>query len=304
MAAMLGFVLTSASLIAQDPAPNSPVAARANSSPIPLWPNGAPGALGDGDRDTPAITPFLPPTEAPEAKPIAAVVILPGGGYAGLAGHEGRDYALFLNQHGIAAFVVRYRLGSAGYRHPVMLNDAARAVRWVRHNATRLGVDPNRIGIMGSSAGGHLASTLLVRFDGGDVAAADPIDRVSSRPDLGILCYPVISMGRHTHLGSKQNLLGERPANALVEELSNELHVRPTTPPVFLWHTWEDQAVAVENALMFATALREEGVSFDLHIYAKGRHGIGLQAKPPEFENPHPWTNDLLFWLREQKFSE
>jgi len=268
----------------------------------PLWPDGAPGALGNNEQDIPTITPYYPEKDESSDTPRPAIVIFPGGGYGGLAEHEGRDYAQFLNQQGLAAFVVKYRLGSAGYRHPIMIMDAARAVRWVRYNAEKLGVDPRRIGVMGSSAGGHLTATLLTRFDPGDIASADSVDRVSSRPDIGILCYPVITMGQFTHLGSKRNLLGERPTNEMVEALSNEKQVQATTPPVFVWHTWEDQAVPVENALMFATALRQEGVTFDLHIYTKGRHGIGLNTKPPEFENPHPWTQDLLFWLKAQGF--
>jgi acetyl esterase/lipase len=218
-----------------------------------------------------------------------------------LAPHEGKDYALFLNQHGVAAFVLKYRLGSAGYRHPVMLRDAARAVRLVRSRAVEWRLDPGRVGIMGSSAGGHLASTLLTHFDFGQAAATDPIERQSSRPDLGILCYAVISLGPNTHQGSKHNLLGKEAAPELVQLLSNELQVTPKTPPCFVWHTWEDQAVKVENSLDFAAALRRHGVPFDLHIYQKGRHGIGLADKPP-FAQPHPWARDLVFWLKEQGF--
>jgi acetyl esterase/lipase len=154
---------------------------------------------------------------------------------------------------------------------------------------------------MGSSAGGHLASTLLTHFDAGNPGAADPIERQSSRPDLGILCYPVISMGPNTHPGSKNNLLGKEPSPELVKLLSNELKVTPQTPPCFVWHTFEDQAVKVENSLDFAAALRQAGVPFDLHIYQKGRHGIGLADKPP-FANAHPWTQDCLFWLKMQGF--
>src|SRR5882724_3807954 len=158
---------------------------------FPLWPNGAPDALGKEDKDIPTLTPFFAP---PDKASGAAMVVLPGGGYGALAGHEGKDYALWLNEQGIAAFVLKYRLGPAGYRHPVMLNDAARAIRLVRSKAGEWTLDPKRIGIMGSSAGGHLASTLLTHFDAGKPDAEDPIDRQSSRPDLGILCYAVISM--------------------------------------------------------------------------------------------------------------
>jgi acetyl esterase/lipase len=196
---------------------------------------------------------------------------------------------------------LKYRLGSAGYRHPIMLGDAARAVRLVRAKAADWKVDPKRVGIMGSSAGGHLASTLLTHFDAGKPEASDPIERESSRPDLGILCYAVITLGRYTHEGSKENLLGKNPPAELVQLLSNELQVTPQTPPCFVWHTWEDTAVPVENSLQFAAALRAAKVPFDLHIYQQGQHGIGLADKPP-FAHPHPWAGDCLFWLKAQGF--
>lgn len=260
--------------------------------PVLLWPDGAPGALGTADQDRPSLTPYL----ADPAKATgAAIVVCPGGGYGGLAGHEGKDYALWLNDLGVHAFVLKYRLGSHGYRHPRMLEDAARAVRLVRSKAGEWTVDPQRLGIMGSSAGGHLASTLLTHFDAGQPQAADPIDRQSSRPSLGILCYPVITLGEFTHQGSKKNLLGDNPPAELVELLSNERQVTKDTPPTFVWHTAEDQAVPVENALLFAQALRRAGVPFDLHIYERGRHGIGLA-------NGHAWTRDLTFWLGERGF--
>ena len=260
--------------------------------PLPLWPAGAPGALGTEDKDRPTLTPYLPDAATATG---AAIVICPGGGYGMLASHEGKDYALWLNEHGVAGFVLKYRLGSNGYRHPVMLQDAARAIRLVRALAGDWGVDPKRIGVMGSSAGGHLASTLVTHFDGGKPDAGDPIERQSSRPDLGILCYAVITLGENTHQGSKQNLLGKDPSPELVRLLSNELQVSPQTPPCFIWHTWEDSAVKVENSLDFAAALRRAGVPFDLHIYQRGQHGIGLA-------NGHPWTKDCLFWLQVQGF--
>lgn len=275
------------------------IAVRADAlPPVLLWPDGAPGALGDTDADKPSLTPYLPEAERRTG---AAIVICPGGGYGGLAAHEGHDYALWLNQHGVTAFVLKYRLGSRGYRHPIMLQDAARAVRLVRARSAEWQVDPRRVGVMGSSAGGHLASTLLTHFDAGDSGAADPVERQSSRPDLGILCYAVITLGEFTHQGSKHNLLGNNPSPELVRLLSNELQVTAQTPPCFVWHTWEDQAVPVENSLQFAAALRRAGVPFDLHIYEKGRHGIGLASAPP-FSNPHPWAADCLFWLKERGF--
>jgi acetyl esterase/lipase len=268
-------------------------------TPIPLWPDGAPGALGTGSNDIPTLTAYLP--EATNATG-AAMVICPGGGYVRLAPHEGNDYALWLNQHGVTCFVLKSRLGSHGYRHPAMLNDAARAVRWVRAHAQEYKVDTHRVGIMGSSAGGHLAATLLTHFDDGDTNAADVVERQSCRPDVGILCYAVITMGEFTHHGSQQNLLGTNPPPELIRSLSNELQVTPRTPPCFLWTTYEDKTVPMENTLMFATALRKNHVPFALHIYEHGGHGMGLKDKPP-FAHPHPWAADCLFWLQEQHFA-
>jgi acetyl esterase/lipase len=267
-------------------------------TPVPLWPDGAPGALGASSNDIPTLTAYLPdPTNATGA----AMIICPGGGYQHLAPHEGNDYALWLNQHGVTCFVLKYRLGSHGYRHPAMLNDGARAVRWVRAHAGEFKVDPHRVGLMGSSAGGHLTATVLTHFDAGDPAAADPIERESSRPDLGVLCYAVITMGEFTHQGSRNNLLGTNPPPELVAQLSNELQVTTNTPPCFLWTTFEDTAVPMENTLQFAQALRKNHVPFALHVYEKGGHGMGLKDQPP-FEHPHPWAADCLFWLQARKF--
>ena len=267
-------------------------------STIPLWPDGAPGALGTNATDIPTLTPYFP--DATNATG-AAMVICPGGGYAHLAPHEGNDYALWLNQHGITCFVLKYRLGSSGYHHPAMLNDAARALRLVRAHASDWKIDPQRVGIMGSSAGGHLAATLMTHFDAGDTNANDAIERQSSRPDLGILCYAVISMGEFAHKGSRDNLLGNNPSPDLVQLLSNELQVTTNTPRCFLWTTFEDKTVPMENTMLFAEALRKNHVPFALHIYQKGGHGMGLKDKVP-FNNPHPWANDCLFWLNEEKF--
>jgi acetyl esterase/lipase len=266
--------------------------------PIPLWQDGAPGALGAEDKDTPTITPYLP---APDKATGAAIVVLPGGGYGGLAPHEGKGYAEWLTENGIAAFVVKYRLGTGGYRHPAMLNDAARAVRLTRARAEEWKIDPKRVGIMGSSAGGHLASTLLTHFDAGKAEDPDPIERQSSRPDIGILCYAVISMGETTHGGSRKNLLGDNPSPELIELLSNEKQVTAQTPPCFIWHTWEDKAVKVENSLAFASAMQKAGVPFDLHVYQKGAHGIGLGGGR-QGGVLHPWTQDCLYWLKAQGF--
>ena len=269
-------------------------------NPLPLWPAGPPGALGTADKDIPTLTPWWPD---PAKATGASIVICPGGGYGSLASHEGVDYARWLNEQGIAGFVLKYRLGSSGYRHPVMLQDAARAVRTVRARAEDWRLDPKRVGIIGSSAGGHLASTLLTHFDAGQPDAADPVERQSSRPDLGILCYAVITLGEFTHQGSKRNLLGEEPSPELVRNLSNELQVSKDTPPCFIWHTWEDKAVPVENSVQFAEALRKAGVPFDLHIYQKGGHGLGLGTRAWDPARRHPWTHDCEFWLKVQGFA-
>jgi acetyl esterase/lipase len=268
---------------------------------FPLWPEGAPGALGTADKDIPTLTPYWP---EPAKATGASMVICPGGGYGGLAPHEGADYARWLNEQGITAFVLKYRLGPSGYHHPAMLQDASRAVRIVRAHAADWRLDPKRIGIMGSSAGGHLASTLVTHFDAGKPDATDPIERVSSRPDLGILCYAVITMGEFTHQGSKHNLLGSDPSPELVRNLSNELQVTRDTPPCFIWHTWEDKAVPIENSLHFAEALRKAGVPFDLHIYQKGGHGLGLGTREWNPAGRHPWTGDCAFWLKVQEFAK
>ena len=270
----------------------------ATGSPVPLWPAGkVPEARGvNPDNDVPTLTPYLP---APEKASGASMVICPGGGYGSLAGHEGEAYARWLNEYGVAGFVLKYRLGSHGYRHPAMMHDAQRAIRLVRAHAAEWKLDPARIGIIGSSAGGHLAATVLTHFDTGKPDAPDPIERQSCRPDLGVLCYAVITMGKDTEGGTRGNLLGSDPAPDLVNDLSNEKQVRADTPPCFIWHTWEDQIVKVENALTFAEALRAKGVHYELHIYEKGGHGMGLGGgnAPGGY---HRWTADLLAWLGER----
>lgn len=266
-------------------------------NPIPLWSDGAPGAHGTNTDDIPTITPYLCESNATGA----AMVICPGGGYAGLASHEGNDYALWLNQHGVTCFVLKYRLGSHGYHYPAEFQDGARAMRWVRAHASDYKIDSDRVGIIGSSAGGHLTSMVLTHFDSGNTNSNDVIERQSSRPDLGILCYPVITMGKLTHQGSKENLLGKNPSPELVTFLSSELQVKTNTPPCFLWSTFEDKTVPVENTMMFAEALRKNHVPFELHIYQKGGHGQGLGSKPP-FAHPLPWADECLHWLKVQGF--
>lgn len=266
---------------------------------FPLWQGDAPGSRGNEAKDIPTLTPFFAP---PGKATGAAFIICPGGGYGHLAPHEGFHYALWLNEQGIAGFVLKYRLGTAGYHHPAMLQDVQRAIRYVRAHADAWGLDPNRVGVMGSSAGGHLAATALTHFDGENPDAVDPIDRVGSRPDLGILCYAVITMGANTHAGSKLLLLGDNPDPKLVDLLSNERQVSDRTPPVFIFHTFEDATVKVENALDFAAALRRHGVAFSLHIYPKGSHGMGLGSAQWDPDNRHPWTYECARWLKEQGY--
>lgn len=277
--------------------PNAPVPYPLILGPIRLWEGDAPGALGQRPQDIPTLTPFA--AEAAKRNG-ASMLILPGGGYGNLAEHEGTGYAEWFAAHGITAYVLKYRLGSNGYRHPIMLNDAARALRMVRAFAKRDGLDPARVGVIGSSAGGHLTSTLVTHFDLGNPNATDPVERESSRPDLGILCYPVISFGEFAHAGSRKNLLGETPSADLVKNLSNELQVTKDTPPCFIWHTFEDKVVPVENALLFAAAFRRAGVPFSLHIYEKGAHGLGFGRG----DRPAPpWAEQLVYWFKERKFT-
>lgn len=258
-----------------------------------LWPEGAPGAVGNEEADRPSLTIYLPPAE--RAVP-TGVVVCPGGGYAKLAmDHEGRQVAEWLNSLGVAAFVLKYRLGPR-YRHPAPLNDAKRAIRMVRSRAAEFRVAPDRIGVWGFSAGGHLASTLATHFDGGDPAAADPVERASCRPDFAILAYPVISLTTEfVHKGSRRNLLGEDPDPALLESLSSEKQVTPRTPPTFLFHTDEDKGVPAENSVLFYLALRKAGVPAELHIYERGRHGVGLAPDDPVLSS---WPGRLADWLR------
>jgi acetyl esterase/lipase len=216
-----------------------------------------------------------------------------------LADHEGHTIALWLNRLGVTAVVLRYRLGPR-YHYPAQLQDVARAVRTVRLRAKEWGIDPNRIGIMGFSAGGHLASTIATHFDAGDSSAKDPVERVSSRPDIAVLAYPVISMvDGITHQGSRRNLLGDTPSQDLVAELSNEKHVTPHTPPTFIFHTADDPVVPVENSLLFAEALRAAHVPYELHVFEHGPHGVGLASDDPVLNT---WTMLLQHWLKARGF--
>jgi acetyl esterase/lipase len=257
-----------------------------------LGPAGAPGALGAQPEDQPSLTPFVLPKGSGSG---TAVVICPGGGYQNLSmDKEGYAVAKWLNGLGVSGFVLKYRLGPR-YHHPIELGDAQRAIRTVRSHAAEYGLQADRIGIMGFSAGGHLASTAGTHFDAGDASATDAIDRASSRPDFLVLCYPVISFGTFAHVGSRRNLLGDNPDPKVVENLSNELQVTKDTPPTFLFHTTTDATVPVENSVMFYSALRKAGVPAELHIYERGPHGVGLAPTDPVLST---WPARLADWLK------
>jgi len=245
-----------------------------------LWPDGAPGAVGTEDADKPSITIYL---AGKAIRNGTAVVVCPGGGYGALAvDHEGKQIAEFLNRTGVSAFVLKYRLGPR-YHHPAMIDDAHQAIRFVRSRAREFEIDPHRVGIMGFSAGGHLASTAATHFD------------TETRPDFAILIYPVISFDDYAHTGSRDNLLGKNPDPKLAESLSNYKQVTPQTPPTFLMHTDEDTVVPAENSVLFYMALRKAKVPAELHIFEKGQHGVGLAQKDPILGM---WPNLLTNWLK------
>jgi acetyl esterase/lipase len=261
-----------------------------------LWPNGAPGALGSDDADKPALIVYLP------AKPQntgMGIVVCPGGSYHHLAmDHEGHQVARWLTSRGIAAFIVKYRLGPK-YHHPAMLQDVLRAIRVVRSRTSEFRVRPDRIGVMGFSAGGHLASSAATLFDRPEGHPPDGLEGVSSRPDFAVLAYPVITMGQAvTHRRSETHLLGEHPPRELLDALSTDKHVTSKTPPSFLFHTDADAVVLPENSVLFYLALRKAGVPAELHIYRHGEHGVGLAPGDPVLST---WTDRLLAWLRSRE---
>lgn len=270
----------------------------AGPAPILLWPDGAPGAQGTEEADKPSIRIYAPSAKKSNG---AAVVICPGGGYEILAyDHEGAQVAQRLNESGITGIVLQYRHAHK-YHHPVPLQDAQRAIRYVRSHAEPLNVSPHRIGIMGFSAGGHLASTVSTHFDDGKPDASDPIERVSCRPDFSILCYPVITLqGEYAHSRSAWNLLGEEVSNAkLLESLSNQTQVTDQTPPAFLFHTHEDKGVRVENALGYYAACVKHNVPAEFHVFQNGPHGVGLAEGDPGVGE---WSTALISWLRANGF--
>jgi acetyl esterase/lipase len=263
-----------------------------------LWPQGAPGAVGTDDTDKPELTVFLP--TVPNATR-TGVVVAPGGGYQHLAMEkEGFAIARWLNDHGVAAFVLRYRLGPR-YHHPVELGDAQRAIRMVRAQAAEYGIAEDHIGMWGFSAGGHLTATAGTHFDAGDSGATDPIQQKSSRPDFLILAYPVITMlDPSVHLGSKRNLLGDNPDPGLVSSMSDETQVTPQTPPTFLFATTDDKTVPVANSVMFYEALVRAGVPVEMHLFQHGAHGAGLAAANPQLS---VWPDLLIKWMRERGYA-
>lgn len=278
-----------ATAAAQQPAKASPL-----QGPIEyLWPGPAPLAVGSEPRDRPNLSLYLAPGDGPHP----AILVCPGGGYGGLAtAHEGHAVGVFCQRHGISAFVLSYRTAER-YHHPAPLLDAQRGLRTVRARAAEWHVDPARIGVLGFSAGGHLASTLATWFDDGEREASDPIERVSCRPDFAVLVYPVIAFDQPwTHQGSKRNLLGEQIGDAaLVRRLSTANAVTASTPPCFLVHTGGDTVVPAENSVDFYLALRRAKVPAELHVFERGRHGFGLGGNDPVLST---WPGLLLAWLR------
>lgn len=265
---------------------------------VMLWPDGAPGALGNSPEDQPTITVYLPASNPTKT----GIIVVPGGGYSHLATvKEGFDIAAWLNQHGIAAFVLKYRLGPA-YHHPIELGDAQRALRMVRAQAETYGILPSHLGMMGFSAGGHLTATVGTHFDAGNDAATDLIDRQNSRPDFLILAYPVITLkAPYVHEGSLHSLLGETPDPAMVEALSNDQQVTDRTPPTFLYATTDDPVVPVMNSVLFYEALLRAKVPAEIHIFQHGAHGSGLGGTSSSLMQ---WPNLLYTWLQANGFAQ
>lgn len=239
------------------------------------------------------VSPRIPTITAYPASSKGAVIIFPGGGYAMRAEHEGKGYAQWFQSIGITSFVVEYRV--APYKHPAEISDAMRAVKYVRHYADKYGIDKDKIAVMGSSAGGHLAGSVSVHYDKKMYDDTDEIDEESCKPNAAILCYPVIDMFEYRHDGSRQNLIGARAFHADKEFMSLYKHVTKDTPQTFIWHTSSDQTVPVENSLMYADALSKVQVPFELHIYPIGHHGLGVAKELPHVAQ---WTNALENWFK------
>ena len=274
------------------------LSAPAPSEVIPLWNDGkVPLATTKSKIDKPQMT--LYKAEKPNG---SAVVICPGGGYGGLAmDHEGTQVAEYFNKLGVHAYVLEYRIAKGDRKGPLghaPMLDVNRAIRTVRSKAKDLGIDVKKIGLMGFSAGGHLASTGGTHFDDGLLKDGDDIDKIGCRPDFLILCYPVITMEAPvTHGGSRINMLGKEPDAKDIEYFSNEKQVTKDTPPTFLFHTDEDTAVLPENAIRFYAALKKAKVPAELHIYEKGPHGVGINPKTKS-DGTNAWKDRLTDWLK------
>lgn len=292
----------------------SPIALQAQDTIMPLWPEDKiPNRIETDEKEIritedilriskvqqPSIEVYLPAKKNATGE---AVLIFPGGGYGILAyDWEGTDIAKFLNGKGIAGIVVKYRLPSSTSqtnKHNVPLIDAQRAIRLVRNNALRFHLDTKKIGILGFSAGGHLASTLGTQFNREVYKAIDEVDAISARPDFMALGYPVITFGDGTHSGSKKNLIGENPNQEMVNIFSNEKNVTAQTPATFLFHASDDKGVLVENSLLFYRALNDKGVSASLFVYPKGGHGFSLALKDPFLKG---WSDQMVQWIRNLK---
>ena len=260
---------------------------------IKLWPNGTPYYEAAYGQEETTVTPYLVQDDNPDK---GLVIICPGGAYVMRAEHEGRPIAELLNKAGISALVLNYRV--APYHHPAILADAKRAIRFARYHAASWQVNPEKIAILGFSAGGHLAISATEHYDGGQTDG-DDIDRVSSRPNAGIFCYPVVTLKEYTHEDSKKNLLGVSPDPTLVESLSGECSVPDDCPPAFIWHTADDTCVDVNNSLLLAKALHEKKIPFEMHIFPAGNHGRGLAM---DVEGTNQWSQLMVNWLKNLHF--
>ena len=267
---------------------------------IVLYPDGVPGKIGNDSTDNPVLYYYAPEKDKATG---ASVVICPGGGYVMLAiNYEGHKVAKWFQSHGVHAYVLRYRLGTfdgSAYQHPQMLNDVQRAMRIARARTKSNGGTPHLVGVMGFSAGGHLASSVSTHFDSGHPHASDPIERESCLPNFAILAYPVITMNdKYTHWGSRRFLLGPTPNDSLVVEMSNNLQVKSTTPPTFIYATSDDKSVPVQNSVKYYLALRDMGVPVEMHIFEHGPHGSGMAQNDPTLKQ---WRDLLEHWLTNWK---
>lgn len=260
---------------------------------IRLWENGTPGFVSEYGQDEPSISPYL----LDGGNKNGCVIVCPGGAYVGKAAHECGVIAEMLNRNGVSAFTLDYRV--APYKYPFITEDVLRAIRYIRYNSGRFNIDENKIGVLGFSAGGHLASSAMNCFDYGK--DGDEIDAVSSRPDFGILCYPVVSFDKYAHSGSRKNLIGELPdEKELAVKMSLELNVKSDTPPAFIWHTMDDAGVDARNSLELAMAMRTHRIPCELHIFQQGKHGLGLAEG---CDNVWQWSSLLGEWLKLNKYT-